>query len=1144
MSGQFDQRLRSYVPSVRWALISVLTAVFLGLPGTCSAQNTASINGTIKDVSGGVVPQATVALKNVETGVERTTVSNDVGVYVLQEILPGKYTIEVRKEGFTTTAEQGVTLVVNQTTTYDFTLTVGSSKQTVTVEANVAALQTSTAELGTAITRAEINDLPLNGRNFSELLTLTPGVSPVNVSQNVGGPRTNAWGVFVVPAVNGQNNRSNMFLLDGVNDNEATFNSFMITPTLDDIQEFKVDSHNDQPQFGGALGGVVNVVTKSGTNAVHGAGWEFLRNSGLDARNPFFTTVNPLRQNQFGANIGGPVVLPHYDGRNRTFFFASYEGGRQHAASQALYLVPTPQEIQGNLSDLGVPIYDPFSTQPDPNNPGEFLRTPFQNGVIPSNELDPHMVAYAQAVYPAPIATGVAGTNGVDNTPSIHDFDQYSLRADEQLNSSNSFFFRFTRDNAPVSGSGGLAGLLSTNVFTGYQAVGGWQHTLGTNSMLQMRFNRLMGTISPNTYWVKSDPTQIISAAGFSKDFACGFVGPKNCLLPGMGITGYASAGENSGGPNSSSDIYEWKVEFSKVHGRHTFNMGADFNTDNLGPDVAAQPSVGFDAIETSSLEPVLDAQGNPIATGSALASFLLGVPDNATRRDVSISVVGGWVNGFYFGDQWKANDRLTVNWGVRYDYTLIPFFPAAQGQNKVGNLDLNNGTYELQSEPPSCAVAGTAPCIPGGVLPANVVVSPNGKIFHNTYDNIQPRLGLAYRLSSKTALRAAYGRFYDNWAAVTQTAQNYQGTWPSVSSTLAQNLNPGLPTVTAENPFSTTPGNLPGPTPFNQVAWYTDPNIKNSYSDQWNFGVQYQVASDTVMTANYAGSHSSRIDVGTYRNTAVTPGPGDAATLASRQPYPYITPSFYDASIGRASYNSFQFSLRRSTSHGLAYLISYTWSKSLDIGCSGWYGAEGCSIENPYNLNNEKGVSAFDLTHMLTASWVYELPIGHGKRFSTGNRAADYALGNWKINGILTMTSGLPYDVGISGDIANTGMAGAGAYDYERLNLVGNPHDFTLSTENGLNRAAFARPANYTYGNLGRDSLRADPFKNLDLSLFREFPFAETKRIEFRADMFNFTNTPTWGIPVQDLNNPDFGSILSTQSTERQVQLSLKFYF
>jgi hypothetical protein len=604
-----------------------------------------------------------------------------------------------------------------------------------------------------------------------------------------------------------------------------------------------------------------------------------------------------------------------------------------------------------------------------------------------------------------------------------------------------------------------------------------------------------------------------------------------------MSITGYADAGESNGAPNASSDIWEWKADFSIVHGRHTLNMGANVDTDNLSAAAANDASDGFSAIETGNLE-------SPGGTGSALASFLLGVPDSATYRNELETLQGGWINGFYFGDQWKPTDRLSVNLGVRYDYTLIPTFPAARGLNKSGNLNLNNGTYELQTVSPPCAQVGKAPCIPGGVLPADVVVSPNGKIYHNTYDNIQPRIGLAYRLGSKTALRAGYGRFFDNWAAVTQTAQNYSGTWPNLSEVLASNLNPGLPTVTAENPFASFAGPLPGPTPFNQVEWYTNPYHQNAYSDQWSFGVQYQVTSDTVVTAEYAGSHNSRLDVGTFRNAAVTPGPGDAATVASRRPYPYITPTYYDASIGRSSYNAFQFSLRRSTSKGLAYLISYTWSKSLDLGCSGWYGVEGCSIENAYSLNNEKGVSAFDLTHMLSASWVYEFPIGGGKRFSTGNRAADYVLGNWKLNGILTLTSGLPYDVGISGDIANTGMSGCCNGYYDRLNVVGDVHAFSLTPENGLNRAAFAPPAAYTFGDLGRDALRADPFKDLDLSLFREFPLAEARRLEFRAEVFNLTNTPTWGIPTLDYNSPNFGRIFSTRSTERQMQLSLKFYF
>jgi hypothetical protein len=683
-----------------------------------------------------------------------------------------------------------------------------------------------------------------------------------------------------------------------------------------------------------------------------------------------------------------------------------------------------------------------------------------------------------------------------------------------------------------------MVGLLNTTAFDGYQLAFGWQHSFGTNSMLQLRFNRIVGSMINDVLRRAGDGAQLIDQTGISKEFACGFVGGMDCLLPSMGIAGFVGGGEGKSGYWPGTDIYQWKADYSKVHGRHTINIGADFNTDNEGPELQANANSAFATIQTANLQ-------SPGGTGSALASFLLGVPSSAGKRNLLIQVKGGMVNGFYFADQWKATDRLTLNFGVRYDYTLIPSYPSTGDNDMVGNFNFTNGTYILESAViPSCEARGVAPCLPGGVLPEHVVVSPNGKIYHNTYDNIQPRFGLAYRLGSKLVVRGSYGRFFDNWSAVTQTARNYQGTWPSFGQNLAENLNKELPVQTAENPFAGVLGNLPAATPFNQVSWFADPYIQNAYSDQWNFGLQYQLASDTTVTANYVGSRQRRLDVGEFHNVAVTPGPGDAATVASRRPYPYIAPTFYDKSIGKATYNAFQFSMRRSASKGLAYLISYTWSKSIDLGCSGWYGVEGCSTQDPYNLENDKGVSGFDLTHMLSASWVYDIPVGRGKRFSTGNRAADYIVGNWKLNGILTLTSGIPYEVGISGDIANTGMTGCCSGYYERLNVVGDPNAFTLTPENGLNRAAFAVPDRYTFGNLGRNRLRADSSQNLDFSIFRVFPIGETRRFEFRADMFNLTNSPTWGTPAREFSDPNFGRISSTRSTERQIQLALKIYF
>ncbi len=1108
----------------------LVVALSPALPTCLRAQVvTATVNGVVRDSSGAVIPGASVTLQNLDTGFRQTTVTNGVGIYVIERIPPGQYSLTVSKPGFKAAVRRPITLTVNQSSTFDFTLTVGSPEQIVTVHAPAVALQTSSSELGTVMNSQEIDNLPLNGRNFTQLLTLTPGASPVNTGQGASGWRTNASGAFTFPSINGQTNRSNMWLLDGVTDSENITQTPSITPIVDDIKEFKIDSHNDQAQFGGVTGGVINVVTKSGTNEFHGAGWEFLRNSGMDARNPFFANVNPLRQNQFGANIGGPVLLPHYNGRNRTFFFGSYEGLRQHSASQRLYAVPTPAELNGDLSGLGVPIYNPFSTVPDPANPGKLLRQQFAGDVIPPNLLDPNMVKYANLVFPKPVATGVPGLNGLDNTPHVQDYDEYNIRADEQLNPSNSFWFRFSHDSAPVTGSGGFVGLLSDTYYLAYNAAGSWTHTFGPTAVMQLQFGRNISTVGPQTIFVGGNPAQIISQTGFAQGFACGFkYSFRSCMLPGMGISGFVGGGESNGAPNNNSNTYELTGNFTKVYNKHTFSLGANFDTNNQSPTHSAGEGVSFSAFQTSNLE---TGQG-----GSALASFLLGVPDSGNRNDIQGTEHGGWTDGFYFQDQWKATNRLTVNMGIRYDFTLMPIYgTAADGTDKVGITDLNNGTYVLEHASPPCSATQVAPCIPGGILPAHVVVSPNGKLFNNDYKNIQPRVGLAYRLTNNNVIRAAYGRFYDNWAAIDQTAQNIQA-WPTVTYVLAQNLNPAVPSVFAENPFQGFTGPYPPPTPFNQVGWNSNPLFKNPYSDQWNFGIQHLFGSSTVMTLNYVGSHSGNTDIAIMGNSATVPGPGP---ITAREPYPYITPTFYDNSIGRGSYNAFQFSLNRETSHGLTYLISYTWSKAIDIGSDGWYCAEGCSIENPYDINANKSVAGFDLTHVLTASYVYQLPFGKGN-FRTGSRVVNSIIGNWQTNGILTLSSGIPYTINVCGDIANTGNGGC----YERPNVVGNPNLSNPSPALWINPAAFASPSPYTFGNMGRNVLRSDWYKDIDLSLFREFPISESKRFEFRFDAFNATNTPTWGTPQSTLNNINFGEITGTRSTERQLQLALKFYF
>lgn len=1104
------------------------------IPRAMAQLSTASVNGTVRDSSGSIISGATLLLKNVETGVERTAVSNDSGNYSILNIPPGKYVMEATKAGFAVNRVAQFPLLVNQTATLDFTLNVGSIQQSVTVEAVGEQVQASTAELGAVVTERQVVELPLNGRNFTQLLALTPGVAPISVSQNSGGGFTaSAVGSFTFPSINGQTNRSNFFMLDGINNQESFNSTYAIPPIIDTIQEFKVVSHNDEAQFGGVLGGIVNVVTKSGTNQFHGSAWEFLRNDAFDARNTFFKSVTPFRWNQFGAALGGPVIIPKiYHGQNHTFFSVGYEGYRLRRPNNAYYRVPTEANLRGDLSDWPRQIYNPFSTRPDPNNPGKFIRDPFPGNIIPANLIDARNLAFAKATLPTPIFTGNGDRNALDTTPTKTNQEEYTARVDQTLGQKDFFWFRYSGLIYDVDRSGGRQALAASqeNLAKNYGA--SWVHTFGPSSTLQAQFGRVRTT---RTTLTRFRNPAFAKDVAFSDQFAGGFIGGVS-IIPALSVSNFFSGGE-SDDINIPVRIWQEKADYSLIRGSHTFKMGGELNSNN------------FESFYRNANSTFAEAQtGDPqnlASTGSPLASFLLNVPDSAGRRNVHETMRWGGVMSFYLQDQWKVTPRLTMNIGLRYDRTFIPPYGKTNtvGQNggiETGSLDLNRGVYLLQKAPPACSERGHAPCLPGGVLPDHVLIEPRGKIYHDTTNNYQPRVGLAYRLGQSTAIRASFGVFYDNWAAITQTAQNYEGAWPDAGQQLANNLNyptgtQVTPNITGQKPFLA--GLLPEPTPFNQVQWFMDPLAKNPYSLQWNFGIQHQFAESSMVSANYVGSGSRRLDIGGYYNVALTPGPGSPR---ARSPFPYIAPTYYDRSWGRSNYNAFQFLLNSRFSHGLTYMVSYTWSKAIDIGCSGWYGVEGCSVQDPYHFNNDRSVAGFDITHMFTTSWVYQLPVGSGKLLSTGSSVADYILGNWQINGIATLRSGQPYSLVVSGDIANTGNVGS----YERLNLIGNPHLDHPSPSQWFNRAAFAPPAQYTFGNLGRNRMRSDFYKNVDLSIFREFPIREITRIEFRAEAFNLLNQVVYGVPVNNYSNVNFGKVLGTANGARQLQFGLKVRF
>jgi len=1192
-----DSHRRSYrFRTVLW----LISALVFSTVSALAQLSTASLNGVVRDTTEASVPRAAVTLHNLDTGVERNTLTNDAGTYVFSDINPGHYTLRVTAPSFSTKQVSDFVLAVNQTATIDITLDAGAQTVVVTVEATAEQLQASSAELGTVIATKQVNDLPLNGRNFTQLLSLTPGVAPISVGQNSMGGRTGGFAApiaedssFVFPSINGATNRSNYFLTDGMNNFAAFLSTYAVPPIVDAIQEFKVVSHTDSSEFGSVLGGVVNVVTKSGTNRFHGSAWEYIRNDAFDSQDQFAPIVH-FRQNQFGGAIGGPVVLPRL--KQNTFFYFAYQGFRFSKPVATRILVPTAAMYGGDFSayctagftaglcnDSTKQLYNPYTTVSA--GPSGFLRTPYLNNQIPvganPGDVQPQIVTFLQSVLPAAGTFDAAfNTNAFDTDPNTQHQNEFNVRLDHTFGQKDSVWFRYSLINSNVLKPTNVPGLQTTDTIPGRNWGGNWVHTFSSSLQLQMLFSRT--TVSDNARTkFKTDTTSIIQAAGFAQGFASNFSGTPGWLLPDYQLgNSYVDGGESVVLTPQATDNTQVSGTVNKLKGSHTFTFGANYISSRFSSPLSYD-SVGFANGQTG------DGNGKG---GFSVATALIGVPDSANRRDVDERTRPGGLFSAFFQDSWKAAPKLTVNYGIRYDLTLIPPYGTKdtidkQGGIETGDFDFSNGTYVLQYPPPPCTVRGHAPCIPSimldangiavacnpatqqclppGTLPPHVVVDPRGRISHNTYTNIGPHLGFAYRATEKTVVRGGAGIVYDNWAAVSQMSQNIEGDWPGIGQLIANNLNVpggptapnGTPTATYGDPFSAGGVNagLPAPTPFfsGGVNWHYDPHIKNAYAYQFNFGLQRQINSTTTITGSYVGALTHRANIGGMYNTALQPSP--LPDPQSRSLFPYMISTFYDRSVGFADYHAFQLSVDKRSSGGLTYQVAYTFSKALDEN-DGWFGAEGKNVADPYNPRASLSPAGFDLPHLLTVNANYELPIGRGKRYSTGNHAVDYIVGNWQMNGILAVRSGQRYSVtDNSGDPANTGNVGWAGY--EQANLVGDPN--SGSCPNGarvhtqgcwFNSAAFGTPASGTFGNLRPDAFQAQRYWNVDFSVFRGFPiWGEERKLEFRAEAFNLFNTVIFGSPNSDISNAsNFGTVTTRANANgpRVLQFGLRFIF
>ncbi|MDP9038716.1 MAG: TonB-dependent receptor [Acidobacteriota bacterium] len=1149
-------------------LVMLMTSFLLVSYGNAQSS-TAQILGTVTDSTGAVIPGATVTVTNRATNVSREVKSSSSGAYVVTQLIPGPYTVKVAAPGFATTIVSVEALQVNQALDQSIALKPGSESMTVEVSATSEMMQTATSEVGVVIDPEQVHDIPLNGRNFTTLINLAPGAGPVATSQSahIGFGPISSVGIpgstLAQPALQGQWNRMNFYTLDGAINSSAISSSYVVLPMIDSIQEFKVQSHSDNAEFGGVLGGVVNVVTKPGGNTFHGAGWEYVRNTAFDARTTL--NVNHLNQNQYGGLLSGPVWIPKlYKGKDRTFFTFGYEGWRYNSNLSAHYAtVPTAAELTGDFSHALL-THDISGTNPAPcaappvsgttsctnviYDPTQAPRTAFSGNKIPSGRINQLALKYIQTYFDVPnfdgntLSSPNPRANDLIAGNTINNDDTYNVRIDERLNEHNNIFFRYTRMNY-------IQTVPDTNKMTS-QAI---EHPVN----YAIGFNHLFTTSLLSDFhfgYAKLNYAQAdLPNAGVPDIQSGGFGSLVNPGYPAFSIEGQSGIG----GSDSPGTLDRYAKNFSAsgnlsyMHGRHELRVGVQFfmvGYANGTGNTSGNTVYNFNNPQTS------DGSFTD-STGNGLASALLGYPAQVSTSAQHFNLKYR-VYAPYVQDRWKITPKLTINIGFRVDYFSSPYLT---NHGLLSEFDPNTGNYTIASSTPLAqCVPAAAPCIPTGtaytqatgnvgmgVSAANHIAyaNPSDLMPHSTAV-LGPRFGLAYAMTPKLAIRAGFGIVGDTLSGVLQTIQANVGTWPdsSQANTLYNPTSPTtVPTTTLDSATKNQGSALPGPNPFNSGNWMYDPKMRNPYSEQWNLEIQQQLTNASSVTLAYVGSNSKRLPISGHFNTG-TPGSNGA-----NRPFPYEGPTEMAYGKGWSNFHAFEAHYQARLSRSLNMLSSYTYSKSLDVG-SGYFAAEnnGPSPQWLNNLAGEYGPSAYDVTHNLTVGALYELPFGKNQPF-LNDGIASKIFGGFKFNTTTSMHSGTPLTVTVPGDVAQicgpqNCIFGIG---YERANMTGSPKVSGKSPQHWFNTAAFSTPATGTFGTSSRGVIRSPGAVYTDVSLFRSVRIRDKATVQLRAESFNFVNHLNLGSPDTNINDGSaFGTITSNGGTPREFQFGARVEF
>ncbi|MBI1762510.1 MAG: TonB-dependent receptor [Acidobacteria bacterium] len=1107
-------------------LLSAAMFVLLSAAFTFGQAVTGSIVGTVTDNSGAAVAGAKVTITETNTGNARTAATNNDGGYVVPYLMPGTYKLEVEKNGFKQFVQTGVLLATGEKLRLNAALEVGQISERVEVSTAASLLQTESAEVNQSFEAKKIQELPLNGRNFQSLLTLVPGVQPSNSQVGIF---DNPQGTQFMQ-VNGQNNSANNFQIDGVDNNEPLLGLVVQIPPAEAIQQFSVSTSNYDAEFGRAVGAVVNVTTKPGSNQFHGSLYEFHNNSAFKARNYFQLTGNRNSdgrlkvpnaiKNQFGGTFGGPII------KNRTFFFGDYQGQYQRIGRPSVVqTVPTEAFRNGDFSALPAAsiIWDPAS------NANPTLRTAFDGNKIPASRISPVALNILKFL-PLPNLPGFANNYLPPALPFSLNTYAFDTRIDHQFSDRTTFFGKYNYFQSLMADPG-IFGIAA-----GPTAVGGADalaNGKGRNQVVTLNLTRTFS--STLTTEARFGFTRyFINAQGPGNDQelskSVGINGsnesdPAHKGLALIAIEGYPVFGMSTNMPTINADnIFNYVNNWTKVSGNHTFKWGADirrFRMDRL--QIQGTSSFGprgrFNFNSGVALRQGAPSQPNTLANG--FASFLLGLPDQIGRAVFTTTPTNRTTNYFFFGqDTWQFNRKLTFNLGLRYEiYTPI-----------TSRLAGGQGNYDPETN--NLLVAGVG----------DVSLSAGVK---TDWNNLAPRVGFAYRFGDKdrNVLRGGFGISY-----FTARFGFTGGTLSTSFPVIADQTIGAAGDFLAAGSITTIPAFTPVPIPTNGII-NPAPNIglfaipfHNNLPTvlSYNLTAQREVLPGMSVELSYVGNRGYNQP---YNRQLMVSQPGTGlAGVPLNQKFGRTATTTLRAYGVDSWYNSLQASAEKRLSKNVAFTAAYTWSRSID------FTSNNGGLGNPLILEYNKAVSDFDRKHGFTLSHTVELPFGRGQKYLSKG-VASVILGGWQANGIFQAFSGRPFSVSMSNAALNGGPSNAQRPDQLRYPAISGA---VGPGTQWFDVTAFAAPTTVRYGTAGRNTLRGPKLVNYDFSLFKSFAITEGKRIEFRTEFYNLTNSPHFNQPAANFSTAaSFGSITSTIGAngvagggEREVQFALRFLF